>query len=164
MPIFSKPFTDRIVNYPVDEELFWKKEGPKTLTFSKKNQFKKKNRGSSRVEGSGLQIGTFPNFFLTTLGISFFVRYFKRMFVFGNCPLNRQWTLRKLKSAKKKLELRILQLQNTFFSYIVKPLFSKPFHTELLTISFNSEVYLFNFSSGGGVSLLYDHLIRFFFF
>ena len=25
LPIFSKPFTDRIVNYPVDEEVFWKK-------------------------------------------------------------------------------------------------------------------------------------------
>ena len=43
IPIFSKPFTDRIVNYPVDEEVFWKEvEGPKTLTLSKKNQFEKK--------------------------------------------------------------------------------------------------------------------------
>ena len=25
IPIFSKPFTGRIVNYPVDEEVFWKK-------------------------------------------------------------------------------------------------------------------------------------------
>ena len=32
LPILSKPFTDRIVNYPVDEEVFWKKmEGVKTL-------------------------------------------------------------------------------------------------------------------------------------
>ena len=25
IPIFSKPFTERIVDYPVDEEVFWKK-------------------------------------------------------------------------------------------------------------------------------------------
>ena len=25
IPIFSKPFTGRIVNYPVDEEVFWEK-------------------------------------------------------------------------------------------------------------------------------------------
>ena len=25
IPIFSKPFKIRIVNYPVDEEVFWKK-------------------------------------------------------------------------------------------------------------------------------------------
>ena len=31
--IFSKPFASRIVNYSVDEEVFWKKmEGPKALT------------------------------------------------------------------------------------------------------------------------------------
>ena len=54
IPIFSKPFTGRVVNYPVDEEVFWKKvEGPKTLTLSKKINLKK-NTGSSRVEGSDL--------------------------------------------------------------------------------------------------------------
>ena len=31
IPIFSKPFTGRIVNYPVDEELFWKKSSGQTL-------------------------------------------------------------------------------------------------------------------------------------
>ena len=25
IPIFTKPFTGRIVNYPADEEVFWKK-------------------------------------------------------------------------------------------------------------------------------------------
>ena len=25
IPIFSKPFTGRVVTYPVDEEVFWKK-------------------------------------------------------------------------------------------------------------------------------------------
>ena len=25
IPIFSKPFKGRVVNYPVDEEVFWKK-------------------------------------------------------------------------------------------------------------------------------------------
>ena len=25
IPIFSEPFTDKIVDYPVDEEVFWKK-------------------------------------------------------------------------------------------------------------------------------------------
>ena len=25
IPIFSKPFTSKIVDYPVDEEVFWKK-------------------------------------------------------------------------------------------------------------------------------------------
>ena len=64
IPIFSKPFTGRIVNYPVDEQVFWKKmERPKTLTLSKKDKFEKKNRGSSRVEGSGLQLGMIPYFF-----------------------------------------------------------------------------------------------------
>ena len=33
IPIFSKPFTGRVVNYPMDEVVFLKKmEGPKTLT------------------------------------------------------------------------------------------------------------------------------------
>ena len=36
IPIFSKPFTGRFVNYCKDEEVFWKKmERPKTLTLSK---------------------------------------------------------------------------------------------------------------------------------
>ena len=47
-PIFFKPFTGRIVNYPVDEDAFWiKMERPKTLTLSKKNQFEKKGIISS---------------------------------------------------------------------------------------------------------------------
>ena len=30
-PIFFKPFKGRIVNYPVDEEVFWKKRSGKRL-------------------------------------------------------------------------------------------------------------------------------------
>ena len=42
IPIFSKPFTGRIANYPVDEELFWEKiKRSKTLTLSKKISLKK---------------------------------------------------------------------------------------------------------------------------
>ena len=59
-------------------------EGPKTLTLSKKNQFeKKKNRGSSRFEGSGLQLGMIP-FLFDPQEITFYVRYFRPMFVSGN--------------------------------------------------------------------------------
>ena len=49
----------------------------------KKNQFEKKNRGSSRVEGSGLHLGIIPYFF-DPREITFYVRYFKSMFVSGN--------------------------------------------------------------------------------
>ena len=31
IPIFSKPFTGIIVNYPVDEEVFWKKSSGQRL-------------------------------------------------------------------------------------------------------------------------------------
>ena len=31
IPIFPKPFTGRIVNYPVDEEVFWKKSSGQRL-------------------------------------------------------------------------------------------------------------------------------------
>ena len=63
MPIFSKPFTDRIVNYPVDEELFWKKEGPKTLTFNKKNQFEKKIGDHLELRAPAFNSGFSPIFF-----------------------------------------------------------------------------------------------------
>ena len=33
IPIFSKPFTDRIVNYPVDEEVLWKKWSGQRLSL-----------------------------------------------------------------------------------------------------------------------------------
>ena len=62
IPIMSKPFTGRIVNYPVDEEVFWKKSSGQRLWQYAKNQFEKKNRGSSRFEGSGLQLGVIPIF------------------------------------------------------------------------------------------------------
>ena len=42
IPIFSKPFTGRIVNYPVDEEVLWKKWSCQIFHFKKKNQFEKK--------------------------------------------------------------------------------------------------------------------------
>ena len=52
-----------VVNYPVDEEEFEKNGGAKDFDFKQKNQFEKKNRGSSRVEGSGLQLGIIPYIF-----------------------------------------------------------------------------------------------------
>ena len=74
IPIFSKPFTGRVVNYPVDEEVFWKKSGgAKDFDFKQKNQFEKKNMGSSRVEDSGLQLGMIPYFF-DPREIPFYVR------------------------------------------------------------------------------------------
>ena len=42
IPIFSKPFTGRIFNYPVDEEVLWKNGAAKDFDFKKKNQFEKK--------------------------------------------------------------------------------------------------------------------------
>ena len=42
---------------------FEKNGADKDFDFKKKNQFEKKNRGSSRVEGSGLQLGMIPYFF-----------------------------------------------------------------------------------------------------
>ena len=64
IPIFSKPFTGKIVDYPVDEEVFWKKNGgAKEFDFKQKKSNWKKNRGLSRVEGSGIQLGMIPYFF-----------------------------------------------------------------------------------------------------
>ena len=46
IPIFSKPFAGRFVNYRKDEEVFWKKmERPKTLNLSKKKSIWKKKIG-----------------------------------------------------------------------------------------------------------------------
>ena len=42
---------------------FEKNGGAKDFDFMQKNQFEKKNRGSSRVEGSGLQLGMIPYFY-----------------------------------------------------------------------------------------------------
>ena len=33
IPIFSKPFTVRIINYPVDEEVLWKKWSSQRLSL-----------------------------------------------------------------------------------------------------------------------------------
>ena len=33
IPIFSKPFTGRIANYPVDEEVLWKKWSCQSLSL-----------------------------------------------------------------------------------------------------------------------------------
>ena len=60
IPIFSKPFTGRIPNYLVDEEVFWKKLSGQRLWLKAKKSIWKKNRGPSRVEGSGLQLGMIP--------------------------------------------------------------------------------------------------------
>ena len=58
-----KPFIGRAVNDPVYEEVFWKKNGgAKDFDFKQENSIWKK-RGSSRVEGSGLQLGVLAYFF-----------------------------------------------------------------------------------------------------
>ena len=58
---------------------FEKSRAPKDFDIKQKKLFwKKKNRGSSRVEGSGLQLGVIPYFF-DPWEIPFFVRYFKPM-------------------------------------------------------------------------------------
>ena len=62
---------------------FEKNGGAKDFDFKQKKSIWKK-RGSSRVEGSGLQIGVIPTIFFTPLEIPFYVRYFKPMFVSGN--------------------------------------------------------------------------------
>ena len=49
---------------------FEKNRAVKHFDIMQKNQFEKKNRGSSRVEGSGLQLGVIP-YFLTPREILF---------------------------------------------------------------------------------------------
>ena len=83
IPILSKPFKGRIVNYPADGVVFWKKSSGQRLWPYAKNQFEKKNRGSSRFEGSCLQLGVIPYFF-DPQEIPFYVRYFRPMFVSSN--------------------------------------------------------------------------------
>ena len=65
---------------------FEKNQAVKDFDIKQKNQFKK-NRGSSRVEGSGLQLVVIPYFF-DPPEIPIYVRSFKLMFVSGNKPLN----------------------------------------------------------------------------
>ena len=62
---------------------FEKNGGAKDFDFRQKNQFEKKGRGSSRVQGSGLQLGMMP-YFLALREIPFCVRYLRSMFVSGN--------------------------------------------------------------------------------
>ena len=83
IPIFSKPFTGRFVNYPVAEEVFKKMERPKTLTLSKKNQFEKKIGDHLELRALAFISGRSP-ILLTPREIPFFVRYFEPMFVSGN--------------------------------------------------------------------------------
>ena len=63
IPIFSKSFTGRVFNHPVDEEVFWKNGEAKDFDFRQKKSQTEKKRGSSRVESSGLQLGMIPYFF-----------------------------------------------------------------------------------------------------
>ena len=59
------PLTGKFHNYPVDEQALFEKqmERPKTLTSSNKINLKKKIRGSSRAEGSGLLLVVMSYFF-----------------------------------------------------------------------------------------------------
>ena len=83
IPIFSKPFTCRIVNYPVDEEVFWKNGAAKVFDFNQKNQFEKKIGGHLELRALAFNSGWSP-IFLNPREIPLFVRYFKPMFVSGN--------------------------------------------------------------------------------
>ena len=74
--IFSKGFTGRFVNYPVDEEVFWKKWRGQRLWIKAKQIKLKKNGGSSRFEGSGpVEI-----IFFTPVANKMYVRYFRPLF------------------------------------------------------------------------------------
>ena len=61
---------------------FEKNGAAKDFDFKQKKSIWNKNRGSSRVEGSGLQLGMIP-YFLTPREVPHYVRYFKPMFVSG---------------------------------------------------------------------------------
>ena len=72
-----------LLTTPWMKRCFEKNGAAEDFDFKQNNQFEKKNRGPSRVEGSGLQLGMIPYFF-DTREIPFYVRFFKPMFVSGN--------------------------------------------------------------------------------
>ena len=52
-----------LLTIPWMKRCFEKNGAAEDFDFKQNNQFEKKNRGSSRVEGSGLQLGMIPYFF-----------------------------------------------------------------------------------------------------
>ena len=118
-----------------------KNGGAKDFDFKQKNQFEKKNRETSRFEGSGLQLWMIPYFFLPTPEKSHFMSFILGLCLFPVIYPKQAMDLEKIEIRKKIFESSgFCDFKTLKFYYIVIPIFSKPFTGRIVKYPVDGEV------------------------